>query len=88
MCGNRPVLLAIGIWFIASLVLLNTVGNAQTADIAPYQFGSMKSPSGIEVRLFKTVHQGCELFVAIGDGVYVAGGNSASVAMTTGRGCK
>ena len=50
-------------------------------EIEPYQFASFQGGS---VKIFKAVHEGCELYITTGT---VYSGNP-TVAITTGRGCK
>lgn len=54
-------------------------------DIKPYQFGSFEVPYNIlPGRLYKAVHQGCEIYIAtVADTKY-----GPSVSIATGRGCK
>jgi hypothetical protein len=71
----------------AACVLLFLVSAAAQSDVAPYRIASLRSPNGNEVYVYKLVHQGCELFVAVGDEWgYISGGASSSIA--TGRGCR
>lgn len=57
--------------------------NDEQPDVKPYKFAQIDG-SNRKVELYKTVHQGCELFVAIN----TDGGYEYPVAITTGRGCK
>lgn len=77
--------------FIVCLVLLTMLGvgkAAEQVDVKPYEFAVINDP-GFNVgttHIYKAVHQGCELFVAID-----SSGNSdhgRGIALTTGRGCK
>jgi hypothetical protein len=71
----------------AACVLLFLVSASAQSDIAPYRFAVLDSPNGYKVYVYKVVHQGCELFVAVGaEYGYAQGGASPSI--TTGRGCR
>jgi hypothetical protein len=63
------------------LLMLAIAGNTQTGDVPPYKFA--ETPEG--VKLYKTVHQGCEIFLAVGTQGYYG---QQSPAIALGRGCK
>jgi hypothetical protein len=55
----------------------------QVQEVKPYVFADL--PHG---RIYKTVHEGCELYIVEADVVYGTGGSSHAYDITAGRGCK
>jgi len=54
-------------------------------EVAPYQFATFGvSQQLTDGQVYKAVHEGCELYIA----VVGKNGQSPSVSITTGRGCK
>lgn len=75
------VLLLIIVTLIGAIAI---VARAQSsAEVAPYEVGDIKTPLIGHVAVYKVAHQGCELFVVIGNGIH-----EYTTAITTGRGCK
>lgn len=66
-----------------SLLLRNAKADG-LQDVAPYEFG--KTPDG--TKIYKAVHQGCELFIAENYKFQMNHGDAIAVSITTGRGCK
>jgi hypothetical protein len=60
---------------------------AQSAqEVAPYEFAHIPVEfHAVDVKVYKVVHQGCEIFVATNGAM---GHEAASIAIATGRGCK
>lgn len=55
-------------------------------EIAPYQFAEIKSNAILvagSIKIYKVVHQGCEIFIAT-----PASYREGNVAIATGRGCR
>jgi len=74
----------------AGLLLFGFTAGAQNTDIPIYQFGQTTAPNGARISLYKTVYQGCEIFIAAAEGHLegYAGGNFSSASIALGRGCK
>jgi len=78
-------ILALILLIAVVLFVANKLPAQDQQNIKPYQFATfpveMQFTDG---QVYKTVHQGCELFIA----VVGKDSQSPSVSITTGRGCK
>jgi hypothetical protein len=84
----RKYLLAI----VATVLMLVIAGRIKTVkadipqDVAPYEFAHIPVEfHAVDVKVYKMVHQGCEIFVTTNSAM---GHEAASIAIATGRGCK
>lgn len=83
--GWRSLAIAAVLLFGGSLLIRNTKADG-AQDIPPYEFAHIPVEfHAVDVKVYKVVHQGCELFVATNGAM---GHEAASIAITTGRGCK
>ena len=81
----RALAIAAELLFGASLVLRSTKAEG-SQDVAPYEFAHIPVQfHAVDVKVYKVVHQGCEIYVATNSAM---GHEAASIAIATGRGCK
>ena len=81
----RSLAIAAVLLFGGSLVLRGMKAEG-VQEVAPYEFAHIPVEfHTIDVKVYKVVHQGCEIFVATNSAM---GHEAASVAIATGRGCK
>ena len=80
---------ALMIFAMCSYIARHPVQAQESNEVAPYKFADL--PHG---RIYKAIHQGCEIFIVEND-VQLPGGNYGvlsypqhSYAVATGRGCR
>jgi hypothetical protein len=77
-------LVAIVLWALVLIIRERwQVHASEFNEVKPYVFAEL--PHG---RIYKTVHEGCELYVAESDVAHVNDWDAHSYTITTGRGCK
>ena len=70
---------------ITAILFVDSTKAQSKQEIAPYQFAEFSvSQQLTDGQVYKAVHEGCELYIA----VVGKNGQSPSVSITTGRGCK
>ena len=85
-------------WLLLALPIMAVVGHTQGAytvrgdEVHAYKFDEFVSLSGDPVYLYKSVHEGCELFIVTGHMHAISPGFNTSegptLALVAGRGCK
>jgi hypothetical protein len=88
MTRKLKLFLTVPFLIVLGVVAASRISEAQSPqEIKPYQVGEVGVPFHMQpVTIYKLVHQGCEVFIAVNG--TISGKEAASVAIATGRGCK